>query len=196
MPEVILWDLMDTLVHDPFFTHMAGFFGLTHEQLLQTKHKTAWRDFELGTLSEADLYRSFFRDGRRIDGAGLKRCMHDGYAWIVGMEALVSDLHRAGLEMHLVSNYPHWYELVDARVGFSRFVKPSFVSCHTGVRKPDPEAYLGACRALNKAPAQCLFIDDREVNCRAAQALGMPAVRFEGDVASLRQTLITRGLPA
>lgn len=196
MAEVILWDLMDTLVRDPFFTHMAAFFGMSHEQLLKRKHPTAWRDFELGRLSEAELYRQFFRDGRSIDGEGLKRCMHEAYAWIAGMEALVSDLHGRGVDMHLMSNYPLWYRLCDEQVGFSRFVKPTFVSCHTGVRKPEPDAYLGACRALAKSPDRCLFIDDREVNCDAARAQGMPALRFDGDAAALRRTLVEHGLPA
>src|SRR5688572_5056557 len=106
MVDVVLWDLMDTLVRDPFFTHMAGFFGLSHQQLLDTKHPTAWRDFELGLLSEQQLFGSFFRDGRAIDGDGLKRCMELGYAWIGGMEGLLSDLRKRGVEMHLVSNYP------------------------------------------------------------------------------------------
>jgi FMN hydrolase / 5-amino-6-(5-phospho-D-ribitylamino)uracil phosphatase len=194
MAEVILWDLMDTLVRDPFFTHMAGFFGLSHEQLLKAKHPTVWREFELGRLTEHELYRSFFRDGRAVDGEGLKACMRGGYSWIGGMEGLLGDLHARSVEMHLISNYPDWYRLCDQEVHFSRFVKPSFVSCHTGVRKPDPEAYLGACRTLGKTPDQFVLVDDRSVNCDAARSLGMHALHFDGDVWALRQALVALGL--
>jgi len=192
--RVILWDLMDTLVRDPFFTHVAPFFGLRFEELLAQKHPTAWRDFELGAIDEAELFRTFFRDGRAIDGAGLKRAMHGGYAWIEGIEPLLAELHARGAEMHLLSNYPPWYQLCDARLGVTRWVKPSFVSCHTGVRKPDAQAYLGPCAALGVEPAQALFIDDREPNVSAARALGMDALRFDGDVAALRRALEERGL--
>jgi FMN hydrolase / 5-amino-6-(5-phospho-D-ribitylamino)uracil phosphatase len=192
--RVILWDLMDTLVRDPFFTHMAGFFGLTFEQLLREKHPTAWRDFELGHIDEHALYRSFFKDGRAIDGEGLKRCMGAAYAWIDGMDALVAELHARGVEMHLLSNYPPWYRLCVERLGIDRVVQPSFVSCHTGVRKPDAAAYLGACRAIGREPGECLFIDDRAQNCDAAALLGMPALRFEGDVPALRAELTHRSL--
>jgi HAD superfamily hydrolase (TIGR01509 family) len=194
MPRVILWDLMDTLVRDPFFTHMAPFFGMTQDELLRTKHPTAWREFELGLLSEDELYRLFFIDGRAIDGAGLKTCMGAAYAWIDGMDAVLRELHAHGVEMHLLSNYPVWYRLCVERLGIERWVSATFVSCKTGVRKPEAQAYLGACRSLQRAPGDCLFIDDREPNCAAARTLGMDAIVFDGDVSKLRDELARREL--
>jgi HAD superfamily hydrolase (TIGR01509 family) len=194
MPEVILWDLMDTLVRDPFFTHMPGFFGLSFEQLVESKHPTTWGEFELGRISELELYARFFRDGRVIDGEGLKSHMRAAYRWIDGMEAVLRELQARRIEMHLLSNYPEWYRLCDEQLGVFGLVQPSFVSCKTGVRKPAADAYLGACRALDKTPAQCLFVDDREANCIAARAVGMDALRFDGDLPALRRELATRRL--
>jgi FMN hydrolase / 5-amino-6-(5-phospho-D-ribitylamino)uracil phosphatase len=185
---------MDTLVRDPFFTHMAPFFGLEFEQLLAQKHPTTWLEFELGKIGEDQLSTRFFRDGRRIDGAALKERMRTAYEWIEGMEPLLRDLQARDVAMHLLSNYPEWYRLCDERLGVFRYVEPSFVSCKTGVRKPAPEAYLHACRTLDLAPAQCLFIDDREPNCAAARALEMDSVRFDGDVVRLRAELERRRL--
>lgn len=192
MKPIILWDLMDTLVRDPFFTHMAPFFGLGFDELLASKHPSTWVEFELGRIDEQELYARFFADGRRFDGEGLKRCMRDGYAWIDGMQALLGELQARGVRMHLLSNYPHWYRLCDERLGVSRFVEPTFVSCHTGVRKPADAAYLHAARALSVAPEACLFIDDREANCTAARGVGMDAIRFTGDVPALRLELARR----
>lgn len=194
--EVILWDLMDTLVRDPFFTHMAPFFGLSFEQLLEHKHPSAWLEFELGAIDEGELFARVFRDGRPVDGQGLKRSMQAGYRFIDGIEPLLRELKSRRVPMHLLSNYPPWYDLCDAQTGFSSFVEPSFVSCKTGVRKPDREAYLGACRALDKEPERCLFIDDRAKNCRAAEAAGLHAIHFRGDVPALRAKLRELGVPA
>ena len=194
MKPILLWDIMDTLVRDPFFTHMAGFLGLSFEELLARKHPTAWRDFELGKLDERALYASFFSDGSPIDGPGLKRCMRDAYAFIEGIEPLLQELQQAGVSMHALSNYPDWYQLIDERLQLSRYVELSFVSCKTGVRKPSARAYLGACEALGRAPAGCLFIDDRELNCTAAAGIGMPSLHFRGDVAALRHELALRGV--
>jgi FMN hydrolase / 5-amino-6-(5-phospho-D-ribitylamino)uracil phosphatase len=185
---------MDTLVRDPFFTHMAPFFGLDFEQLLAQKHPSTWVEFELGRIGEEELSTRFFRDGRRIDARALKERMRTGYEWIDGMEPLLRELQARGVAMHLLSNYPEWYQLCDERLGVFRYVEPSFVSCRTGTRKPAPEAYLHACRVLELAPEQCLFIDDREPNCAAARALAMDAVRFDGDAAELRGELARRGL--
>jgi FMN phosphatase YigB (HAD superfamily) len=193
-PRIVLWDLMDTLVRDPFFTHVAAHFGLSFDELMRDKHPTAWRDFELGVIDEQTLYRNFFADGRAIDGPGLKRTMLHAYAWIDGIPELLRELVVRGVSMHLLSNYPPWYALLCDRLGVSELVTPSFVSCHTGVRKPDPEAYLGAARELAVSPAECLFVDDREGNVRAAREVGMPAVRFTGDVGALRAELCVYGL--
>jgi HAD superfamily hydrolase (TIGR01509 family) len=189
----LLWDLMDTLVRDPFFTHMAPFFGLSFEELLAQKHPKTWVEFELGRIGEDELYARFFRDGRGFDGAAFKRHVHGAYAWIDGMEELVRALHARGVQMHLLSNYPPWFRLCE-ELGVFRYVAPTFVSCKTGLRKPAEEAYLHACRTLGVAARECLFVDDREPNCEAARGVGMAAVRFEGNAAAMRAELEARGL--
>lgn len=193
MPGVILWDVMDTLVRDPFFTHMAGFFGLSFEELLKRKHRTTWVDFEVGKLDERGLYEQFFADGTPIDGPAFKQHVRDAYAWIDGIEALLHDLKQNGVEMHALSNYPPWYLLIEERLQLSRFIELSFFSCDTGVRKPAKEAYLGACEKLGRRPDECLFIDDRDTNVDAARAVGMHALKFDGDVAALRVALRNLG---
>ena len=190
----LLWDLMDTLVSDPFFRHMPEFFGMSLEELIQQKHPTAWVEFERGEIDEAELAGKFFADGRRFDLAAFKEHIATGYAWLDGMHELVRELHDHGVPMHLLSNYPPWYRLCTDRLDLTRYVPPTFVSCNTGVRKPDPEAYLGPCRELGVAPDACLFVDDREKNCAAARAVGMPAFRFQRDVPALRQVLRGHGL--
>lgn len=184
---------MDTLVRDPFFTRMPSYFGLTLDELVAQKHPTAWRDFELGRIDEEELYLRFFRDGRHIDGPGLKRHMTEGYAWLDGMEELMRGLHGRGVRMHALSNYPIWIDLCDVQLGLSRFLSLRFVSCRTGTRKPSPEAYLGACAMLGVSPGECLFVDDRETNCEGARAVGMPAVRFIGTAHAARACLREHG---
>jgi HAD superfamily hydrolase (TIGR01509 family) len=189
MPEVILWDVMDTLVRDPFFTHMADFFGLSFDELLRRKHPTAWSKFELGKLDEQGLFDQFFADSTPIDGPAFKRCVGEAYAWIDGIEPLLIELKAAGVPMHALSNYPPWYQLIEDRLRLSRYVDLTFFSCDTGVRKPAPDAYLGACRKLERRPDQCLFVDDRSLNTDAAREVGLHALQFTGDVAALRASL-------
>lgn len=193
MPRVILWDLMDTLIRDPFYTHVPAFFGLSFDELIAQKHGSAWGEFELGRIDEAELFARFFRDGRAFDGQALKQCMIDNAHWIDGIPGLLEELRARGVPMHVLSNYSCWYRDYDARLGVSRLVQLSFVSCHSGHRKPSARAFLGACEQLGVAPAECLFVDDRSSNVQAAEALGMPALHFEGDVARLRAQLVDFG---
>jgi putative hydrolase of the HAD superfamily len=48
------------------------------------------------------------------------------------------------------------------------------------LRKPDPAIYELTLERLGDGvrPADCVFVDDLDVNCEAARALGMTAVRF------------------
>jgi HAD superfamily hydrolase (TIGR01509 family) len=107
---------------------------------------------------------------------------------------LLAELKAGGVAMYALSNYPPWYEMIDERLKLSRYLELRFVSCRTGVRKPAPEAYLGPCRALGRAPAECLFIDDRATNCDAARAQGLHALHFDGSAVNLRARLGELGL--
>ena len=89
-PRAILWDVMDTLVVDPFRDVMPAFFGLTLEQFLAQKHPTAWGRFERSQLTEAEFLATFFTDGRSYDSAGFKAIVRDSYRWIEGIEPLLA----------------------------------------------------------------------------------------------------------
>jgi FMN phosphatase YigB (HAD superfamily) len=193
MRVILLLDVMETLVTEPYYRAMPGFFGMSLEELQAAKHPTSWIDFEKGLLTEAEYAQRFFRDGRTVDAAGLRRCVWDAYAWLDGMQALVSDLHAMGHEMHALSNYPVWYQMIEDKLCLSRYLQWTFVSCVTGVRKPDPQAYLGAAETLGVAADQCLFIDDRLRNIQAAQALGLDTIHCR-DASQVRGELALRGL--
>jgi HAD superfamily hydrolase (TIGR01509 family) len=83
--------------------------------------------------------------------------------------------------------------MIEAKLRLSRYLKWSFVSCITGVRKPDRQAFLGAAAALQVTPDQCLFIDDRSRNIQAAREVGMDAIHCQ-DAAQVRAELARRGL--
>ncbi|MFV8751715.1 HAD-IA family hydrolase [Nannocystaceae bacterium ST9] len=194
-PPTLLLDVLDTLVHDPFFHEVPEFFALDFEALLASKDRQAWLDFERGSIGEAELAERYFTDRRPLDLAGLRSCMHASYRFLPGIEPLLGELREREVEMHALSNYPVWWRLIEDRLGLSRFLAWSFVSCETGVRKPDPQAFLGAAARLGVPASECLLIDDRLENCRAAEAIGMPALRFV-DADALRVELRDRGVLA
>ncbi len=88
------------------------------------------------------------------------------------------DIRSAGLRTAILSNMPTpvrdyvlgcpWLPEFDARV----------FSCDLGVCKPEEEMYRECLLALTVHPSEALFLDDREANVRAAEALGLHAILF------------------
>ncbi|NIL98189.1 MAG: HAD-IA family hydrolase [Planctomycetales bacterium] len=189
----LLFDVMETLVSEPFLEVMPKFFGMSHREFLEAKHPTSWIEFELAMISENEYFQRFFREGPCRDGEGLREQMRKAYRWTDGMEALLAELKAAGHEMHALSNYSIWYELIEQALNISRYVSWTFVSCRTGVRKPEAAAYLQAAATLNATPEGCIFIDDRQENVDAARQVGMRAVRFT-DTRQLARDLSSWGL--
>lgn len=193
MPQAILFDVMGTVVAEPFFEVVPRALGMSLEEILAAKHPTAWVEFEKGLIDEAALRAKFFADGRAYDHEGMKAAMVEAYRFLDGMEALLAELRAAGHALHLMSNYPAWYQLIEDKLRLSRYAPWTFVSCHVGLRKPDEAAYRWVADALSLAERDLVFIDDREVNCVAARRVGMDAIRFSGAPA-LREALSTRGI--
>lgn len=177
---MLLLDVMGTLVYDPFPHEVPAFFGMTLEELYAAKHPTAWKEFERGEIDEAGLAARYFEGGLPCDVVGFRETLAGAYRWLDGVEALLSDLRDAGVDMHVLSNYPTWYRQIEKRLGLSRYLPWTFVSCETGVRKPAHQAYLGAAERLGLEPGRCLFVDDRAKNCEGAEAVGMQSIVFAG----------------
>ncbi len=193
MQPVILVDVMDTLVYNPFNREIPDFFELSPLELLSQKHVTAWSRFETGEIDEAEFLRIYFADGRAFDHPAFLDAVRKAYRWIDGAEPLLECLCRQGFEIHALSNYPIWYRTIEDELKLSRYLNWSFVSCLTGLRKPATAAYLNAANNLNREIEDCLLIDDSIANCRAAEATGLPAIHFRNS-ASLREELHRRGL--
>lgn len=188
---VILLDVMDTLVTDPYYGAMPAFFGMSRKELKAAIHPTSWIEFEEGRISGPDYIAQFFQDGRPVDGDGLNACLKEAYDWLDGAEQLLADLKDAGYEMHALSNYSVWYRIIEEKLQLSRYIQWSFVSCLTGLRKPAPEAYRSAAATLQVDVSDCLLIDDRAVNVDASRDLGMDAILVESS-AQVREELARR----
>jgi putative hydrolase of the HAD superfamily len=98
------------------------------------------------------------------------------------MIEFVREVRRRGTRTALLTNNvrewePLWRsKLPEIDELFEVVVDSAFV----GLRKPDPAIYELTLERLGDGvrPADCVFVDDLDVNCEAARALGMTAVRF------------------
>lgn len=65
-----------------------------------------------------------------------------------------------------------------------------------GARKPRPEAFANAARALGLSPGRCVVVDDVPVNVRGAAAAGAVGVLHRHPEATLSELEILFGVPA
>ncbi len=68
-----------------------------------------------------------------------------------------------------------------------------FSSCFLGLRKPDEAIYRLVLQVTQQAPANCVFIDDREVNLECPRELGINTIMFR-DAEKLRSELRELGV--
>ncbi|MDQ4119405.1 MAG: HAD-IA family hydrolase [Actinomycetota bacterium] len=66
----------------------------------------------------------------------------------------------------------------------------------SGARKPAPEAFVNAARALGLPPRRCVVVDDVPVNVRGAAAAGAVGVLHRRPEATLAELEILLGVPA
>jgi FMN hydrolase / 5-amino-6-(5-phospho-D-ribitylamino)uracil phosphatase len=64
------------------------------------------------------------------------------YEYLPGMEALLSHLRGLGYQMHVVSNYPEWYKLIEDKLEISRFMPWTFLSCEGPMQVVSPPLSL------------------------------------------------------
>jgi len=77
--------------------------------------------------------------------------------------------------------------------GLRRYFPVFFSSCFLGLRKPDEAIYRLALQVTQEAPANCIFIDDREVNLECPREFGLNTILFR-DAAQLRVDLTEAGI--
>ena len=155
--RVVVFDVMGTLVYDPFYREVPAFFGMSLAELIAAKHPTAWVEFERGERDAEGYWSHMFHDGRPVDRAGLERVFRNHYRWLDGMRDLVERLRARGVALHACSNYTPWYAWIEEELNLSRYVPWTYVSCEVGWRKPAREAYEETARRAGvekRAPAE------------------------------------------
>ena len=139
---------------------------------------------ERGQITEAEFARRLEEQlNGRFDLPRLRELYFERLEPNEEMIRHVGDLRARGLRTALLTNnVREWEPLWRAKVPeIERLFEVVVDSAFVGLRKPDPEIYELTLRRMGDGirGEHCLFLDDLEVNCAGARALGMTAVRFE-----------------
>lgn len=190
MLDAVAFDLMDTVVRDPFRQALMAATGRPLAEVLAQKDPDAWPRFERGELSEEEYFSSYGAFDLDVDA--FHRVRRDGYVLLPGMRELLGDL--AGRVVRVTAtNYPVWVEELAAGLLAGLFDR--VVASHQlGVRKPERAFFERLCGVLDAEAGSVLLVDDRVENVEGARAAGLRAHRFAG-ATDLRNRLRREGLP-
>lgn len=173
--DVVLFDAMGVLyssaddVGDLLVPYLRSHGSvLRREEIVQL-----YEECSLGKMSSSDFWANAGASGASDE----EYCRN--HRLTEGVVAVLAELDATGVRLGCLSNdVSEWSKLLREWFGLGEYLTDWFVSGDTGVRKPAPEAFTGACRRLDVAPNRILLIDDRAENVSAARAAGLQALRY------------------
>jgi putative hydrolase of the HAD superfamily len=154
--------------------------------------------FDRGDLTADAYWSQFAKDaGKSVTATQLRDLAQNDVAmWSSlnpAMLGWLEDLSKAGIKTAVLSNM-HAEMAEYARENFKWLSRLTHVTLSAEIRsiKPAPEIYEHCLEGLNVAPQEALFIDDREVNVKAARTMGLHAIVFKS-IDQLREELQAAG---
>lgn len=184
MIKNIVFDIGNVLA-EFCWEEFLGSFGFSEEVFQKVAKATAmnedWNELDRGILpveAVIDLFvendpsvekeiRTAFADMTRI----LKRLDY-AIPWI-------KELKERGYHVYYLSNFfdKVFRECIDT-LDFFPYLDGGIMSYTVSLIKPDYAIYQTLFERYGLLPEECVFLDDRMVNCEAARELGMQAIQF------------------
>jgi putative hydrolase of the HAD superfamily len=193
MIEAIISDFGGVLT-SPLLDSFAAFqnsSGISLEQLAVAMGAILARDgkhplFELetGRMTEADFLRKLAEElstqlGRPVELHGFGEQYFDHLHPNEQMIEYIRELSGRGYKLAIcTNNVREWEQLWRAKLPVDELFDVVVDSAFVGVRKPEQRIYELTLERLGATAEAALMIDDIELNCDAARAMGMQAVWF------------------
>lgn len=200
----IIWDFGGVITSSPFdaFNRHEAARGLPPD-FIRTVNATnpdsnAWARFERSEIS-ADQFDDIFAAEARALGQQVRGA--DVIALLAGdirprMVAALDTLKAGGYKLGCITNNaPTGHgpgmtanaEKAAAIAGVMQRFDHVIESSKAGIRKPDLRIYRMMTEALGVEPAGCIYLDDLGINCKPAAALGMTAIKVNGEAQALAE---------
>lgn len=184
---------------DEDIQRMANILGMASQQF-SARYDRNRRAYDRGDLTPEQYWSSFADESDHhpdstelstLRAWDVEMWSHLNCAMIDWLEAM----HHGGFRTALLSNM-HVDMVAKVRREFAWVKHLDFAvfSHEVNLAKPEAQIYEYCLQGLGTAAEETLFIDDREVNVNAAQALGIQTIRFKS-VAQLCSELTRINFP-
>lgn len=185
MIRCIISDLGKVIIffdNDIFYEKIADYCPFTKEEIreLTTSHFYLVEFFDKGEISPEEFYRQVIDKLKaRIDYDNFYSIYNDVFSINPPVLQIMKRLKK-NYKIVLLSNTDIM------RYGFIRKKFPEIMifdeyilSFEVGFMKPQPQIYREALKQAGAEAKECVFIDDREENIKAAVKLGMSGILME-----------------
>ncbi|MBX3456054.1 HAD-IA family hydrolase [Ferrovibrio sp.] len=191
--KAVLWDFGGVILTSPFeaFRRFEAARGLPQDFIRgvnsRNPHSNAWARFERGEIDAAGFGTLFLAEstalGHALHGSEILPLISGDLR--PRMVAALRKLRGTYKTACLTNNMPLGHgagmaqdsgkaaAIADVLSLFDAVVESSKV----GVRKPEPAFYEHACKLLQIAPTEAVFLDDLGINLKPAAAMGMRTIK-------------------
>ena len=187
MISTIIFDLGNVVLSNDWhdgnvqkFAAYAQAFG-TDYGAMEKGWQAAWPKFSIGQISEDEFWRIFLGESkaRAMDLVKAKELWRRYQTSDPEMFALLSRLKARYKLGALTTISKEWLDFKRDKFRLDDYFQVILASGYIGKQKPEKEAFQAIWTQLDTLPEQSLFIDDAEMNIRAANALGMETIQFQ-----------------
>lgn len=182
----LLFDMYGVLMRLPGPGHRSGILRATGlDARIWPAYEELRPRLDAGQITEASYWKEIARQAHQpapdladaVD-ADYSECVRADIPVVENVLRLIDAGYTAGVLSNIPSELALRVRLAHAE-WLDAFHAVTF-SCDIGVAKPEPEAYRVALDAMEVAPRDAIFFDDREDYLAGARRVGIPAVRFTG----------------
>ena len=175
--------------------HCVESFGLDYGEF-SDRHEFVADAFETGRMTiDEYLDRTVFYRDRSFTREAFREGMVAESQPFPEAFALLDELAACGRYLLATLNNES-RELNQSRIDrfdLRRYFTVFFSSGFLGVKKPDQAIYQLALQLTQRSPAECVFIDDRDLNLECAVTEGMRTIHYQ-DASQLRTELVGLGI--
>ena len=182
----IIFDVGQVLVSYDWENYLKAFhFSAEEEKLIAEKvfKSQIWNERDRGLFPEEEYRKQFIAELPAEYEADVKRVIEES-GKTIGIkdyaETWTSYLKSQGYQLYVLSNYSRYMlDRTKKEMPFLKYMDGTVFSCDVKQLKPEADIYQTLLDKFGLKAEECVFIDDRPVNCEGAQKAGIHTICFK-----------------
>ncbi|MBI3366747.1 HAD family phosphatase [Candidatus Roizmanbacteria bacterium] len=176
IPEVLLNGLLGT---EKYLNKKYG--------LQITEDDWVINEFEMlfhGKITEEQYFQALIEKYKwNIPIQKLKKAVRNNFKEIKGTRQIIQELKHRDYKLGLLSVHAkEWVEYCEEKYGYHKLFDSILYSFEVAMSKPNIKIYELILSKLEINPSECVFIDDKIRNIKAAGQLGIKTIQFKNHI--------------